>query len=63
VPPKGLQTDFSSLIGEIDRLKISYRDHMAKLDVLFASLQHRAFCSELTSASKADAAAELALVS
>jgi type I restriction enzyme S subunit len=42
-PPISLQRTFSARVVEIDKLKAHYRAHLAKLDVLFASLQHRAF--------------------
>jgi type I restriction enzyme S subunit len=61
VPPIKLQTDFASRIGEIDRLRIAYRGHLAKLNALFASLQQRAFRSKLKSASAARADSELEL--
>jgi type I restriction enzyme, S subunit len=34
-------------VAEIDNLKGYHRAHLAKLDALFASLQHRAFQGEL----------------
>jgi type I restriction enzyme S subunit len=46
-PPKGLQEAFGARIVEIDALKAYHHAHLAKLDVLFASLQHRAFQGEL----------------
>jgi type I restriction enzyme S subunit len=61
VPPLELQADFASCIGEIDRLRTTYRSHLGKLDALFASLQHRAFLGELSSASDVGIAAEFAL--
>lgn len=42
-PPLTLQTDFATSVTEIDKLKVHHRAHLAKLDALFASLQHRAF--------------------
>jgi len=47
VPPISLQRDFAAIVAEIDALKVSHRTHLAKLDALFASLQHRAFRGEL----------------
>jgi type I restriction enzyme, S subunit len=61
VPPMTLQADFASCIGEIDRLRTTYRGHLGKLNALFASLQHRAFRGELISVSKVGTAAEFAL--
>ena len=61
VPPIGLQVDFTSRIGEIDRLRTAYRTHLAKLDSLFASLQHLALRGELTSLSEMGSGAEFAL--
>jgi type I restriction enzyme, S subunit len=37
----------SELLDDVGRLLIGHRTHLAKLDVLFASLQHRAFRGEL----------------
>jgi type I restriction enzyme S subunit len=34
-------------VEEIGKMKIAYGAHVAKLDALFASLQHRAFRGEL----------------
>jgi type I restriction enzyme S subunit len=42
-----LQRAFAARVTEIDRLKANHRAHLAKLDALFASLQHRAFRGEL----------------
>ena len=47
VPPLDLQRAFAGRVAEIDNLKAHYRAHLAKLDALFASLQHRAFRGEL----------------
>ncbi len=47
VPPLDLQCAFATRVAEIDKLKAHHRAHLAKLDVLFASLQHRAFRGEL----------------
>jgi type I restriction enzyme S subunit len=43
VPPLDLQRAFAARVAEIDALKAHHRAHLAKLDALFASLQHRAF--------------------
>jgi type I restriction enzyme S subunit len=47
LPPVDLQGDFVARADEIDKLKVEYGAHLAKLDALFASLQHRAFRGEL----------------
>jgi type I restriction enzyme S subunit len=47
VPPLEVQRAFATHVAEIDKLKSHHRAHLAKLDKLFASLQHRAFRGEL----------------
>lgn len=47
LPPLDLQRSFAARVAEIDKLKAQHRAHLAKLDALFASLQHRAFRGEL----------------
>jgi type I restriction enzyme S subunit len=47
VPPQELQSDFARRIAAVDKLKSAHRASLAKLDALFASLQHRAFRGEL----------------
>ena len=47
VPPIELQRAFVARITEIDGLKSRYNIHLAKVDALFASLQHRAFRGDL----------------
>lgn len=47
VPPTHLQIFFQERISEVDALKSAHRASLAKLDELFASLQHRAFRGEL----------------
>jgi type I restriction enzyme, S subunit len=47
VPPLALQQEFTDRIGAIEALKAQHRESLAKLDELFASLQHRAFRGEL----------------
>ncbi len=47
VPRLSLQAQFVSQITAVDKLKASHRASLAKLDALFASLQHRAFRGEL----------------
>jgi type I restriction enzyme S subunit len=46
-PPLELQREFARHVGQIEKLKAVHRRHLSKLDVLFASLQHRAFRGEL----------------
>ncbi len=47
LPPLERQREFSRCIESIERLKSTQRASVAKLDALFASLQHRAFRGEL----------------
>jgi type I restriction enzyme S subunit len=47
VPPISLQREFARRIAAVDKLKSAHRASLAKLDALFASLQHRAFRGEL----------------
>jgi type I restriction enzyme S subunit len=47
VPPVELQQTFAAQIATIGNLQTSHFTHLAKLDALFASLQHRAFRGEL----------------
>jgi type I restriction enzyme S subunit len=47
IPPLDLQRAFAARIAEIEKLKSHHRAHLAQLDALFASLQHRAFRGEL----------------
>jgi type I restriction enzyme S subunit len=42
-PPLALQRDFARRVAAVDKLKSAHRASLAKLDALFASLQHRAF--------------------
>jgi type I restriction enzyme S subunit len=49
LPPLVKQEGFSDRVAEIARLRSSSGTHLVKLDALFASLQHRAFCGELVS--------------
>ncbi len=46
-PPLELQRTYAASVAEIDKLKAAHRAHLEKLDVLFASLRHRAFRGEL----------------
>jgi type I restriction enzyme S subunit len=47
IPPLALQRAFAERIVEIDALKSDHHAHLAKLDALYSSLQHRAFRGEL----------------
>jgi type I restriction enzyme S subunit len=47
LPPFPLQREFAALVAAVERLKATQRASLAKLDALFASLQHRAFRGEL----------------
>jgi type I restriction enzyme S subunit len=47
LPPLPLQRAFAARVAEIDKLKAHHRAHLARLDALFASLQHRAFRGDL----------------
>ncbi|MGB8298280.1 MAG: restriction endonuclease subunit S [Polyangia bacterium] len=47
VPPVSLQRTFVGQVAAVDKLKSAHRASLAKLDALFASLQHRAFRGEL----------------
>jgi type I restriction enzyme, S subunit len=46
-PPISLQGDFSGRMAGLEKLKAAHRASLARLDELFASLQHRAFRGEL----------------
>lgn len=47
LPPLALQQKFAAIVESVERQKASQRAHLAELDSLFASLQHRAFRGEL----------------
>lgn len=47
LPPMPLQRAFAVRVAQINTLKTHNCAHLAKLDALFASLQHRAFRGEL----------------
>ncbi|MGI0494508.1 restriction endonuclease subunit S [Alkalinema pantanalense CENA528] len=47
IPPLPLQQEFAQRVAAIETLKANHRQSLAKLDQLFASLQHRAFRGEL----------------
>lgn len=46
--PLDIQRAFAARVAEIDKLKAHHRAHLARLDALFASLQHRAFRGDLS---------------
>jgi type I restriction enzyme S subunit len=46
-PPLDLQRRFATIVESIEQQKARLREHLAELDTLFASLQHRAFNGEL----------------
>ena len=47
LPPLSLQEEYSKMVSEIEHQKQLYRTQLDELDTLFASLQSRAFRSEL----------------
>ena len=47
MPPLPLQRRFAAIVESVERQKARQRAHLAELDALFASLQHRAFRGEL----------------
>lgn len=47
VPELGLQQNFRQRIQSLEHIRAQQETHLAKLDELFASLQHRAFQGEL----------------
>jgi type I restriction enzyme S subunit len=49
--PLDVQRAFAARVAEIDKLKAHHRAHLARLDALFASLQHRAFRGDLPASS------------
>ena len=46
-PPIGLQSCFATIVESVERQKARLREHLAKLDTLYASLQQRAFNGDL----------------
>jgi type I restriction enzyme S subunit len=46
-PPLDLQRRFATIVEAVEKQKDRLRAHLAELDTLFASLQHRAFNGEL----------------
>jgi type I restriction enzyme S subunit len=47
LPPLPLQQEFARRVEAVEKLKAAHRASLSELDVLFASLQHRAFRGEL----------------
>ena len=47
LPPIILQHEFARRVAVVDKLKTAHRASLAKMDALFATLQHRAFLGEL----------------
>ncbi|WP_445249657.1 restriction endonuclease subunit S [Microcoleus sp. OTE_8_concoct_300] len=47
IPPLDLQQEFACRVEAIEKLKAAHRASLSELDILFASLQHRAFRGEL----------------
>lgn len=47
MPPLDLQNGFATIVEAVEKQKDRLRAHLAELDTLFASLQHRAFNGEL----------------
>lgn len=47
IPPLALQRDFVGRVSKVEKLNKAFRQSVARLDALFASLQHRAFRGEL----------------
>ncbi|MFI1207842.1 hypothetical protein ACH4UV_09595 [Streptomyces sp. NPDC020802] len=47
IPPEELQRSFSERVHRIDGMRSAHRAHLAALDELFTSLQHRAFSGAL----------------
>lgn len=47
IPPLDLQRRFAAIVESVEHQKARLREHLAELDTLFASLQHRAFNGDL----------------
>lgn len=47
LPPLDIQRRFATIVESVEKQKARLRQHLAELDSLFASLQHRAFNGEL----------------
>jgi type I restriction enzyme, S subunit len=48
VPPLPVQSEFARRLASLENTKALGREYLLQLDALFASLQHRAFCEELS---------------
>jgi hypothetical protein len=46
LPTPALNRDFSGRVTPVEKVETAHRAHLAELDALFASLQHRAFKGE-----------------
>ncbi len=46
-PPLDLQQRFATIVESVEQQKARLRDHLAELDILFSSLQQRAFTGDL----------------
>ncbi len=57
LPPITMQEKFTSILGCLERLAASQREHLARLDEAFASLQHRAFSGQVLRSDSATALA------
>jgi type I restriction enzyme S subunit len=47
VPPIALQREFAGMVGHLDVIRRGAERHRTELDILFASLQSRAFAGDL----------------
>jgi type I restriction enzyme S subunit len=47
LPPLSLQHEFARCVAAVEKLKTVHRASLARMDALFASLQHCAFRGEL----------------
>ncbi len=52
IPPLDLQNRFVSIVESVEQQKVTQRQHLEELDMLFAALQQRAFNGELTGSSE-----------
>jgi type I restriction enzyme S subunit len=46
-PPVRIQSEFACRVAGVEKLRSVHRNSLAKFDMFFASLQHRAFRGEL----------------
>ncbi|MFN5514585.1 MAG: restriction endonuclease subunit S, partial [Cyanobacteriota bacterium] len=47
LPPIDCQRRFAAIVEQVEQQKARMKEHLNELDILFASLQHRAFNGEL----------------